>query len=289
MAASPRLMNGSFLLQPMNVGKIILQHGTVALLLTLAANCQNMASAADHGSLPTISSGAPHIIPPAPDYKFPDGQTFIFSAEWHMFNAGTARVTLDRRGGQQHVTAIGSSAGMVNSLYKVHDDFEATFDGHTFCSNEINKRTEEGSHSRETEVRFDYERHKSVLDEKNLKTGELKHAENDIPECVTDMISGFYYLASLSLQPGGENSFQINDGGKTTEITAHVEGREQVKVPVGTFQTIRVRAEPVSGSLKGKGTIWAWYTDDANHIPVQMRSKLTFGTLMFKLQQIEIK
>jgi N6-adenosine-specific RNA methylase IME4 len=91
----------------------------------------------------------------------------------------------------------------------------------------------------------------------------------------------------LSLQPGGVNSFQINDGGRTTEVIARVEGREQVKVPAGTFQTVRVRAEPVTGALKGKGTIWAWYTDDANHIPVQMRSKLGFGTLLFRLQQVE--
>jgi len=204
-----------------------------------------------------------------------------------MFNAGTARVTLDLVNGRQHVTAVGSSAGMVNTFYKVHDRFEALFDPHTFCSMHVDKHTEEGAHSRQTEVNFDYQRHKSVLDEKNLKTGELKHAENEIPECVTDMISGFYYLASLSLQPGRENSFEINDGGKTTEILARVEGREQVKVPAGTFQTIRVKAEPVSGALKGKGTIWAWYTDDGHHMPVQMRSKLTFGTLMFRLQLVE--
>ena len=248
---------------------------------------ESPAPAAEQDSLPTISASEARIIPPPPNYKFPDGQTFVFGAEWHLFNAGSARVTLDVVDGQQHVTAVATSAGVVNTFYKVHDNFEALFDPHTFCSVQVNKHTEEGSHSRHTEVHFDYPRRKSVLDEKNLKTGELKHAENDIPQCVTDMISGFYYLASLSLQPGGVNSFQINDGGKTTEVIAHVEGREQVKVPAGTFQTIRVRAEPVSGSLKGKGVVWAWYTDDANHVPVQMRSKLGFGTLLFRLQQVE--
>jgi len=29
-----------------------------------------------------------------------------------------------------------------------------------------------------------------------------------------------------------------------------------------------------------------WYTDDANRIPVQMRSKLGWGTLLFRLQKI---
>jgi hypothetical protein len=257
------------------------------LLPSLSRGQDGSAARVAHDSLSTISASEARIIPPPPNYKFPDGQTFVFSAEWHFFNAGSARVTLDVVDGQQHVTAVAASAGVVNTLYKVHDNFEALFAPHTFCSVQVNKHTEEGSHSRQTEVHFDYLRRKSVLDEKNLKTGELKHAENDIPECVTDMISGFYYLASLSLQPGGVNSFQINDGGKTTEVIVHVEGREQVKVPAGIFQTVRVRAEPVSGALKGKGTIWAWYTDDANHTPVQMRSKLGFGTLLFRLQQVE--
>jgi hypothetical protein len=268
--------------------KLILGCCVSALLFSsFSLGQESSAPAADHDSLPSISVSAPRIIPPPANYKFPDGQTFVFGAEWHFFNAGSARVTLDMVDGQQHVTAVATSAGLASALYKVHDNFEALFDPRTFCSVQVNKHTEEGSHSRQTEVHFDYPRRKSVLDEKNLKTGEVKHAENDIPECVTDMISGFYYLASLSLQPGGVNSFQINDGGKTTEVIAHVEGREQVNVPAGTYQTIRVRAEPVSGSLKGKGTIWAWYTDDANHIPVQMRSKLGFGTLLFRLHQVE--
>ena len=211
----------------------------------------------------------------------------MYEVEWHLFNAGTARVKLELDGSQQHVTAVADSAGVVNALYKVHDRFEAFFDPRTFCSLRLSKHTEEGSHARQTELRFDYPRSKSVLDEKNLKSGEQKHLENDLPACVTDVVSGFYYLASLPLQPGNTNTFPINDGGKTTEVRALVETREQVKVPAGTFQTVRVKAEAISGALQGKGTVWAWFTNDANHTPVQIRTKLGWGTLLFRLQRIE--
>jgi len=227
------------------------------------------------------------IVPPPPNYRFPDGQTYVYGVEWHLFSAGIARVGLQVTGNQQHVTATAVSTGVVNALYKVNDRFEAFFDPHRFCSVRVSKHTEEGSHARQSELSFDYARSKSVLDEKNLKTGELKHVENDIPVCVSDVVSGFYYLASLPLQPGNSNTFQINDGGKTTEVTAHIEAREQVKVPAGTFQTMRVRVEAVSGAMKGKGTVWAWFTDDGNHTPVQMRSKLGWGTLLFRMQGIE--
>jgi hypothetical protein len=258
----------------------------IALLAVLASACVGQSSSP--GPMPTIGNApSAAIVPPPPNYRYPDGETYVYSVEWHMFTAGTARVGLKVDGDQQHVTSTAVSSGVVNALYKVNDRFEAFFDPHTFCSQKVVKHIEEGARARDSELHFDYPRGKSVFDEKNLKTGEQRHVENDVPNCVTDVVTGFYYFASLPLQVGNTNTFVVSDGGKTNEITTYVEGREQVKVPAGTFQTVRVRAEATSGTLKGRGTIWAWFTDDASHKPVQMRSKLGWGTLLFRLQRIE--
>ena len=227
------------------------------------------------------------ILAPPPGYKFPSGQMYVYGVEWHLFNAGTATVRMDADGTGHRVTATAESSGVVNTLYRVHDRFEATFDPRTFCSLTINKHAEEGPHKRETTVKFDYGQNKTLLDEKNLKTGELKHEQNDIRGCLTDVITGFYYLASLPLYPGYQTMLPINGGGKTTVAEAKVEAREQLKVPAGTFQTLRVRVEAISGPLKDKGSVSVWYSDDSNHVPLQMRSKLGWGTLMFRLQRID--
>ena len=243
-------------------------------------------SPTEQNSTPTVSaSPSARIIPPPPGYRFPDGQTYIYSVEWRMFTAGKAQLTMAPAGLNQRVSAMADSAGLVDILYEIHDRFEALFDARTFCSLHVSKHSEEGSRRRQTDVDFDYARGKSVLDEKNLKSGEVKHLENDIPSCVTDALSVFYYVASLPLQPGDTYTFALNDGGKTSEIAARVEAREQIKVPAGTFQTMRVIAEPVSGLLKGKAKVWAWFDADAEHAPVQMRSKMKWGTLLFKLQR----
>jgi hypothetical protein len=168
----------------------------------------------------------------------------------------------------------------------VHDHFESHFDPRTFCSVQIFKHSEEGAHKRETSIRFDHTRKKSELDEKNLKTGESKHVEDDLPTCTTDVITGFYYLQSLPLQLGSTYEFPISDG-KTTIVRATVEKREHVKVPAGSFPTVQVTAEAVSGPLTSKGKVWVWFSEDANHTPVQMRAKLGWGTLLFRLQKIE--
>ena len=255
-----------------------------AILILLASTLLFAQGTRQHEA--TIGPGTTQIVRPPANYRFPDGQSYVFSVEWHLFTAGMAVVRMDQAGAEQRVTLAADSTGFVNTLYKVHDRFEAFFDPRTFCSLRISKHSEEGFRKRDTQIRFDYSQRKSVLDEKNLKTGEVKHELNDIPGCVTDVLSGFFYLASLPLDPGNVHSFPINDG-KSTEVTARVEGREQVKIPVGTFETVRVRAEAYSGPLKGKGAAWVWYTDDANHTPVQMRSKLGWGTLLFRLQRIE--
>lgn len=235
---------------------------------------------------PSNSGSTVQIISPRANYHFPDAQSYIYAAEWHLFTAGTGSVRMEAAGNERKVIAIADSQGPVNAFFPVHDRFEAIFDPRTFCSLSVFKHSEEGSHKRETSIRFDYTGKKSVMEEKNLKTSEKKTVENDLPSCATDVITGFYYLQSLPLQIGSAYEFPISDG-KTNMIRATVEKREQVKVPAGSFTALLVTAEAMSGPMASKGKIWAWYSDDAAHTPVQMRSKLRWGTLLFRLQRIE--
>jgi hypothetical protein len=70
-------------------------------------------------------------------------------------------------------------------------------------------------------------------------------------------------------------------------VNLHVEAREQLKTPAGTFNTIRVQPETPIGLLKDKGKIWIWYSDDAARVPVQARAHMYWGTLTFTLQRID--
>jgi hypothetical protein len=263
------------------IGALIVPAGILCVLLVTIGPAQQQPP-------PTASIGAApaQITPPPPNYPFPDGRGYVYVAEWHLITAGTGVVRMEAAGSQRKVTATAESQGVVNVIFPVHDRFESRFDPRTFCSLSIFKHSEEGSHKRETSIHFDYARKKSALDEKNLKTGETKHVENDLSGCAADVITGFYYLQSLPLQLGSTYEFPISDG-KTAIVRATVEKREQVKVPAGTFQAVLVTAEAISGSLRSKGKVWVWYSDDASHIPVQMRAKLGWGTLLFRLLRIE--
>ncbi len=260
----------------------------LALLSSFVAGGQQPQSAhppAAPQSDAKISSGS-RIQPLRPGFNYPYGETLNYEGEWRFFTAGVATIRIDQAGNMNHITATADSTGVVALLYRVQDRFESYFDAKTLCSAKLVKHAEEGSHRRDTVITFDYPRGKSVLDERNLKTNQQKRVENDIPGCVTDILSGMFYVSSLPLQVGQSYMFPVNDGGKTITVQAKVEGKEQIKTPAGTFQTVRLGSEGNSEVLKNRGRISIWYTDDDRHLPIQIRAKLFWGTLTIYLTGI---
>lgn len=249
--------------------------------------CAGRMLAAQSAPPATLSSAAAsRILPPASGYIFPS-EKFVYSVQWRFFNAGTSTVAIGPSDKVERVTATASSSGFPDKIFHVHDIFNADVDPRSFCTLKIAKHSEEGPRRREQGETLNYARGKSEVDLKDLKTSETKHTEFDIPACVTDVVSGFFYVASLPLSPGYSETFPVNDNGKTTDVMIKVEGHERVKGPTGEYETVRVGAEPLSGPMKGKGVLWVWFSDDSRRIPVQMKSKLGFATLFFQLQRIE--
>jgi hypothetical protein len=260
---------------------------TLVLLAAVALSAQTPATAPAPPHPPDAISSNARIIPPGANYAFPAGETLVYDVEWRLWHAGNATIKLDAAGTENRIVGLADSAGAVSLLYTVHDRFETYFDPKTFCSRQITKNTEEGYRKRQTQIRFDYARGKAVLDEKDLKKGTAKHVENDAPACATDVLSGVFYAASLPLAPNATYTFPLNDGGKTVDVKITVEAREKVKTPAGEFNAIRVQPESLLGLVKSRGKIWIWYTDDAAHTPIQMRAKMFWGTLTFRLTRLE--
>jgi len=257
--------------------------GVAALALVCAAASSLFAQ---NGPAPIILASASRILPPASAYTFP-AEKYVFSVQWRFFNAGTATVQIQPSASGEHVTATAESAGFPDKIFHVHNIFDADVDPRSYCTLHVSKHSEEGPRRHNMNENLNYTRLKSEVDFKDLKTSETKHTEFDIPACVTDVISGFFYVASLPLTPGYSETFPVNDNGKTTDVMIKVEGRERVKGPTGEYETLRVGAEPLSGPMKEKGVLWVWFTDDARHMPVLMKSKLGWATLLFQLQRIE--
>ena len=248
-------------------------HLFCALVLTVAARGQQ----------------SPLLPPPRPGFTFPQKQTLSYSVDWRVFPAGTAVVHFEAAGDLEHVSATADTSGAINLLFHVSDKFQSTFDRNTGCTSEFNKQTVEGRRQVNSTLKMDYTQLKSILDEKNVSKNEVKHVETPIPGCLTDLLSGLFYASSQPMEVGKSFQIPVVDALHTVAVTMKVEGKEEIKTPIGTFKTIRVQPTADAGVVKNRGNIWIWYTDDERHLPVQMRARLFWGTITFRLAGNESK
>jgi Protein of unknown function (DUF3108) len=221
----------------------------------------------------------PTLQPPPPGYVFPTKQTLTYTVDWRVFTAGTAVFQLEQEGSVQKITATADTVGAVTMLFPVVDRFQAGFDMKTGCSTGFSKQLQEGRRRVSSDLSFDYKTGKQTQVEKNLVKGTQKEQTASIPACVTDSLSAIFYAASQPMVVGQSIRFPLADSMRTVTVAMKVEAKEEIKTPAGTFQTIRVEPTADEGIVKNRGNIWVWYTDDARHMPVQIRARLFWGTI----------
>ncbi len=223
------------------------------------------------------------LPPPRAGFSFPQKQTLTYSVDWRVFPAGIAVLHFEATGDRERITANADTIGAINLLFHVGDRFQSTFDRTTGCTYEFDKQTVEGRRQINSTMGIDYANSKSILDEKNQVTGQTKHLEAPVRGCLTDLLTGVFYASSQTLALGHNFVIPVVDAMRTVPVTMKVESREEIKTPLGSFKTIRVHPSADAGVVKNRGDIWIWYTDDDRHLPVQMRARLFWGTITFRL------
>ena len=215
---------------------------------------------------------------------FAPGETLTYEVTWSIFPAGQVIATLlgpTRDGALGYeVKTTAESKGVVSYLYDVEDEFHSFFNPNTLCSKRITKKVHEGKRHKQTEIQFDYARKVAILDERDPSNPNVrpKHDEESIPACVEDVVSAFYYLRSQPLQVGQSIKLAVNDGSKTTEVEADVQGREQISTGLGALPALRVEPKVFGALYPRKGRMLIWFSDDSRHLPLRIRLMISLGT-----------
>jgi len=241
--------------------------------------------------VPVLSPQSPS---PADAGAFPAKGVLDYNVEWRLIDAGKAKLswsadaTAAHRGPQIQLHL--ESTGLVSKLYKVNDDYTADLSGE-FCVRDTHLNAHEGSRNRETVVHFDPETKKASYLERDTQTHAVMLAKDtDIPPCVHDVIGGLFFLRMLNLEPGRSQQVSVSDGKKTVSAKVEAQARESVKVPAGTFKTVRYEAFLFNNVLyKRTGHLYVWLTDDARKLPVRLQVRLhfTIGTITLELEKEE--
>jgi hypothetical protein len=229
------------------------------------------------------------LAPPRPGYSFPQKQTLTYAVDWRVFPAGTAVIHFEQAGDRERISASADTSGAINMLFHVADRFQSDFDRERGCTYDFDKQTVEGRRQINSTLRLDYANGKSILDEKNQVTGQTKHAEAAVSGCLTDLLTGVFYASSQPMALGHNFVIPVVDALRTVLVTMKVEGSEEIKTSLGTFKTLRVQPTADAGVVRNRGDIWIWYTDDERHLPVQMRARMFWGTITFRLIGNEAK
>src|SRR5579863_10235064 len=245
-------------------------------------------------ALLVVPALSPQSAPPAPAGALTGKGALDYIVEWRLIDAGTAKLTWSPAAAASHpgseIHLHLESIGLVSRLYKVNDDYTTDLSGE-LCVRDTHLSAHEGSRNRETVVHFDPEIKKASYLERDMQTRAVTLAkETDIPGCVHDVIGGLFFLRTLNLEPGRSAEVPVSDGKKAVSAKITALGRESIKVPAGTFKTIRYEAFLFGNVLyRRDGHLYVWLTDDRRKLPVRLQVRLhfTIGTITFQLEKEE--
>jgi hypothetical protein len=243
-------------------------------------------------TLAVLALANPLLLAQVKASPFEPGERLNYDVTWSIFHAGTVSATLQSEGQGSNdnytVTTTAHSQGFVSLLFNVENDFRSVFNHRTLCSERISKKINEGRRHKETEIVFDTQRKRAILDESDLNKPHepLKHAENEIPSCVEDVVTAFYYVRRQDFQIGKPLHLPVNDGSKTYDVTLDVQAREAIQTPLGNRSAIRVEPKVFSGLFKRKGRMLVWFSDDDQHLPLRIKFMIAVGPITATLKSV---
>jgi hypothetical protein len=223
--------------------------------------------------------------PPAPPVATPL-EKLTYEIEWRLIHAGTAVIDAQKT----HAELKLESAGMVSSLFKVHDTYSVNYED-PFCATSSMMESFEGKRHHETMITYDRGQNRASYLERDLIRNVVLHSDEvATPNCVHDVIGAILKLRGMAMEPGQSTQIPMSDGRRSAGVKIEAQEREQVTTPAGNFKAIRYEAGMLNGVVyTRKGHALLWLTDDARHLPVQIRLRMQFpiGTVTLQLEKEE--
>jgi hypothetical protein len=226
----------------------------------------------------TPESLAPHSPVAIP---FGPGERKVYDVRFGPVRVGTGSMEVRDmtaiRGRRAYHTVFTVRGGTF--FYKVNDVVQSWMDAQTLASLRFVQDLEEGS--RERERRFEIYPDRRVY----VETTSPDASEQPSVDLPLDDGSFLYFMRTIPLEVGQRYEFNRYFRPDRNPVSVQVLRRERVSVPAGTFDALVLR--PIikaKGIFAEGGQAEVWVSDDERRIVLQMRSRLSFGTLSLHLR-----
>jgi hypothetical protein len=161
-------------------------------------------------------------------------------------------------------------------FFRVDDLFESWFATSDLSSLRFHQDQDEGPKQRRR--RYEIYPDRQRFEERTAKPG--KQGERPSVANPLDDGSFLYFLRTVPLEVGRTSHFHQYFKPERNPVTIKVLRRERIKVPAGTFDAIVV--QPVistTGIFAEGGRAEVWLSDDSRRMMLQLKSKVSFGSL----------
>jgi hypothetical protein len=231
-------------------------------------------------SAPLVAQAAPDALDPAA--RFPVGETLIYDARLSMFTVGQAAMQVMGIDTIRGVPALHIQFVVQGSVLfvQLNDRMDSWIGLKDFASRRFVQDYDEMGKKR-------YNRYEIYPDSGFYRQEGVDSTMATSPDPLDDA-AFFYFVRTVPLEPGKRYEFNRYFRPDRNPVVLQVLGRDTIDVPAGRFPTVVIKP-----TIKGRGILAEaseprmWLSDDERRIMVQLKSKFPFGTITFRLKQVE--
>ncbi|MDH5235200.1 MAG: DUF3108 domain-containing protein [Gemmatimonadota bacterium] len=216
---------------------------------------------------------------------FNEGEQLVYDVKFGVLKVGTGHMRVlgidtvrSRLAWHVQFTLRGGTF-----FYKVNDVYDSWMDVRTLNSLRYIQDTDQGS--RERERRYEIFPERSNYNE----VAKNNRVMPSVPDPLDDG-SFLFFIRTVPLEVGKTYEFNRYFKPDRNPVTIRVLRKERVKVPAGTFNAIVL--QPIiktSGIFSEGGQAEIWLSDDDKRMMLQMKSRLSFGSLNLYLRSYRLE
>ena len=217
-------------------------------------------------------------------WPFQIGERLIYNVSFTGITAGQASLeivndTLVNNYHQLHIRFNAKTTYPFNLIYTIDDQVDTWLDSRSLYTRKMTKKIRERNYKKNSHTIIDYD--KSIA----ITNGDTVI----IDQFLRDSYSLFYFLRTIPLIIGETIDFTAFDGKIITPFQVITKTRETINTMAGTFPCLVVKPfREGTTLLKNKGDMMIWFSDDKIRLPIQIKIKLKYGSMLLKLKDINL-
>lgn len=218
------------------------------------------------------------LPPGAAKVPFTVGEKLEYEVRFGSLRVGSGTMSVqgveDVRGRPSWHAVFAYSGSMLG--FKVNDRHETWFDVENFSSRRFHQDIDNPG--------YDRVRRYEIFPERGMFREGTK-AEEPTPQNPLDDASFLYFVRTLPLDAGKTYSFSRYFKAQGNPVRIRVLRREKVRVPAGEFNAVVIQPTfQTKGLFSEGGKAEVWVSDDANRVVLQIKSKLSVGSINLYLK-----